>query len=65
MTPTQEQNTIEIPGIGVQVCGPPPGGTQFVVSSTTSGSYSLPFETLSHLLSDKPLRRPNRNKPQQ
>lgn len=63
MTPTQDQNIVEIPGITVQACGPVQQAAQFVISSPTLGSYLPSFETVRPLLSDKPLCRPNRNKP--
>jgi len=65
MTPTQKQNIIEIPGITVEACGPAQQAAQFAVSNTTLGSYLLPFKTVSPFLSDKPLHRRNRNKPQE
>lgn len=34
-----------------------------VVTANIAHSVALPFEKVKHLLSDRPLRRPNRNKP--
>lgn len=51
-------NTQTVPGIAVTV-----GKAEIPAGPTTTSSTMVPFGAVTHLLSDKPLRRPNRTKP--
>jgi len=54
-----EQNVIAVPGRTVNI----EDGKEATPPSQEAYTSSIPFDQLKHLLSDKPLRRPNRTKP--
>jgi hypothetical protein len=56
----QEHNTVTGPGIGVTVGKPEAPPDQ---SATTTAPAPGSLEAVKHLLSEKPLRRPNRTRP--
>lgn len=57
-----KNNTITRPGrdLGIVEILPPKGARQ---ATPTVGSAVLDFDKMKNLLSDKPLRRPNRTRP--
>ena len=61
----QEPNTITEPGIPVFVTGIPDEPAHIDAGLAESRSFTgmMPFETAKSLLSQKPLRRPNRIRP--
>jgi hypothetical protein len=52
---------IEVPGEPFEIAVRCPDSS---CPNVTGGTLLLNFESVSHLLSDKPLRRPNRTRPQ-
>lgn len=59
---TPEQTTVTIPGIyfSMRTSVPVPPGSQV---TTTAGTGHVNFQAVKKVLTNKPLRRPNRTKP--
>jgi hypothetical protein len=55
-----EQNTVTVPGISI-IVGQPPDFTKAATFPTQSAI--LNFDAVKHLLSNRPLRHPNRRRP--
>lgn len=56
-------NTLTKPDQSMVIVGEPSKQFGHVIATQTIGTRCLNFESVQHLLSDKPLRRPNRVRP--
>jgi hypothetical protein len=63
VTPALNDKTIGVPGVSVEVGGSASRMVLMSVSNMAIGSTMTDFESIKHLLSGKPLRRPNRSRP--
>ena len=58
-----ENNTVEIPGEGIEIRSGRLSISQLAKPAYTLATTVDQFEMIRHLLSDRPLRRPNRTRP--
>ena len=63
MTPSLNDKTIGVPGVLIEVGGSASEAILLSVGSRAIGSSVADFASIKHLLSEKPLRRPNRSRP--
>jgi hypothetical protein len=64
MAQRRRQETIETPGVSLQVCGSVEQVVALSVENTTVGSGLPPFEQIQKFMSARPVHRPNRSWPQ-
>jgi hypothetical protein len=63
MNQNRDSNLIEAPGQVAELTPEPIRPTPTASATVSAVSVGVPFDQVKHLLSEKPLRRPNRSKP--